>query len=369
MVEGMHLHALDIGVFVAYGLAVMALGLFASRRAGGSKRDYFLAGDKLPWWMVGGSIIAANISSHHFVGIMGVAYTRGFVALTIAWPAIFTGFLALLWVFLPFYLRNGFYTVPEYLDRRFGGAARATYGALIFLTYVFVEISAVLYLGSLVLHSLFEIPYWWSIIGLAFFTGIYTITGGLRAVVWTEMLQLVVLIFGGATLSILTLQKVGGLQAVMATSKDWHLILPATDPDFPWTQYLGGLVCISVFYNATNQFIVQRALAAKDEWHARMGVVFVHYLQFVMPFIYIAPGLFAPLLFPNLAKGDFVFPTLVQNILPTGLVGLVMAGLMAAVMSHISGAINSCTTIATVDFYLPYINKNATDRQAWDRCV
>jgi len=342
----------------------MAVGLFASRRAGGSKRDYFLAGDKLPWWMIGGSIIAANISSHHFVGIMGVAYTRGFIALSIAWPAIFTGFAALLWIFLPFYLRNGFYTVPEYLDRRFGTGARATYGALIFLTYVFVEISAVLYLGSLVLHSLFGIPYWISIIGLAALTGIYTITGGLRAVVWTEMLQLVVLIFGGATLSVLTLHKVGGLHAVMATSKDWHLILPATDQDFPWTMYLGGLVCISVFYNAANQFIVQRTLAAKDEWHARMGVVFVHYLQFVMPFIYIAPGLFAPLLFPHLAKGDFVFPTLVKNILPSGLVGLVMAGLIAAVMSHISGAVNSCTTIATVDFYLPYINKKATERQA-----
>jgi len=349
----MQLRSIDVGIFAAYILVVMAVGAIASRKAGGTKRDYFLAGDKLPWWMVGGSIIAANISSHHFVGIMGVAYTRGFVALTIAWPAIFTGFLALLWVFLPFYLRNGFYTVPEFLDRRFGTAARATYGALIFLTYVFVEISAVLYLGSLVLHSLFGVPYWWSIIGLAILTGVYTIAGGLRAVVWTEMLQLGVLVMGGAILSVLTLHKVGGFQAVTALSDDWHLILPATDPDFPWTQYLGGVICISVFYNAANQFIVQRTLAAKDEWHARMGVVFVHYLQFVMPFIYIAPGLFAPLLFPNLEKGDFVFPTLVKSILPSGLIGLVMAGLMAAVMSHISGAVNSCTTIATVDFYLP----------------
>lgn len=360
----MQLRSIDVGIFAAYILVVMAVGAIASRKAGGTKRDYFLAGDKLPWWMVGGSIIAANISSHHFVGIMGVAYTRGFVALTIAWPAIFTGFLALLWVFLPFYLRNGFYTVPEFLDRRFGTAARATYGALIFLTYVFVEISAVLYLGSLVLHSLFGVPYWWSIIGLAILTGVYTIAGGLRAVVWTEMLQLGVLVMGGAILSVLTLHKVGGFQAVTALSDDWHLILPATDPDFPWTQYLGGVICISVFYNAANQFIVQRTLAAKDEWHARMGVVFVHYLQFVMPFIYIAPGLFAPLLFPNLEKGDFVFPTLVKSILPSGLIGLVMAGLMAAVMSHISGAVNSCTTIATVDFYLPYIRKNAGEREA-----
>ena len=364
MKDTVHLGGLDIAIFAAYVLVVMAVGLFASRRAGGSKRDYFLAGDKLPWWMIGGSIIAANISSHHFVGIMGVAYTRGFIALSIAWPAIFTGFAALLWIFLPFYLRNGFYTVPEYLDRRFGAAARTTYGALIFLTYVFVEISAVLYLGSLVLDSLFGIPNWVSIICLAALTGLYTITGGLRAVVWTEMLQLVVLIFGGATLSIMTLKKIGGMDAVIASSKDWHLMARATDADFPWTMYLGGLVCISVFYNAANQFIVQRTLAAKDEWHARMGVVFVHYLQFVMPFIYIAPGLFAPLLFPDLLKGDYVFPTLVKNILPTGLIGLVMAGLIAAVMSHISGAVNSCTTIATVDFYLPYINKKATEQQA-----
>lgn len=354
----------DITIFVIYLVAVLALGMYATRRSVGTKRDYFLAGDKLPWWMVGGSIIASNISSHHFVGIMGVAYDRGFVALNIAWPAILTGFNALLWIFLPFYLRNGFYTMPEFLDRRYGGAARTTYGALIFLTYVFVEISAVLYLGSVVLESLFQISPSWSIPALAVVTGVYAITGGLRAVVWTEMFQLGVLITGGAVLSILTIHRVGGLDAVWATSSSWHLILPATDADFPWTQVLGGMVCISVFYNAANQFIVQRTLAAKDEWHARMGVVFVNYLQFLTPFIYIVPGLLAPLLFPNLAKGDLAFPTLVQNILPHGMVGLVMAGLIAAVMSHISGAVNACTTIATVDFYVPYINRHATDKQA-----
>jgi SSS family solute:Na+ symporter len=314
--------------------------------------------------MIGGSIIASNISSHHFVGIMGVAYTRGFVALTIAWPAIFTGFAALLWIFLPFYLRNGFYTMPQYLDRRYGGPTRAVYGLLIFLTYVFVEISAVLYLGALVLYSLFGIPLTASIVLLAVVTSVYTIAGGLRAVVWTEMLQLGVLIAGGATLSVLTFLAAGGWPAFWATSGDWHLILPATDLDFPWTQYLGGLVCISVFYNATNQFIVQRALAAKDEWHARMGVVFANYLQFVMPLVYLLPGLLAPLIFPDLKKGDLVFPTLVQTVLPQGLMGLVMAGLVAAIMSHISGAINSCTTIAAIDLYCAYLRKDANEAQA-----
>ena len=294
---------------------------------------------------------------------MGVAYTRGFVALTIAWPAIFTGFAALLWIFLPFYLRNGFYTMPQYLDRRYGGSTRVVYGLLIFLTYVFVEISAVLYLGALVLYSLFGIPLAISIVILAVFTSAYTIVGGLRAVVWTEMFQLSVLIVAGATLSVLTFLAAGGWSALWATSHDWHLILPATDLDFPWTQYLGGLVCISVFYNATNQFIVQRALAAKDEWHARMGVVFANYLQFFMPFVYLLPGLVAPLIFPGLKRGDLVFPTLVQNILPQGLVGLVMAGLVAAIMSHISGAINSCTTIAAIDLYSAYIRKDASDAE------
>ncbi len=363
----MKLTGIDIGIFIAYIVAILSLGLIAARRTGATRREYFLAGDKLPWWMVGGSIVAANISSHHFVSIMGVAYVFGFAAMNIAWPAIFTGFFALLWIFLPFYLRNGFYTMPEFLDRRFGGAARTAYGGLIFLTYVFVEISAVLYLGALAMHTLFpavSIPY--AIIGLAILTATYTITGGLRAVVWTEMLQLVILMTGGAILSIAAINhpRVGGLSGMFAHSHEWHLLLPANDQQFPWTMFLGGLTCISVFYCAANQFIVQRALAAKDEWHARTGIVFTHYLQVLLPFIYIVPGLVAPLIFPHLPKGDMTFPTLVENLLPPALRGIVMAGLISAIMSHVSGAVNSCTTIATVDFYLPYFRKDATEAQA-----
>ncbi len=360
----MQIAGVDIAIFAVYFAIVIALGYAASRRGASTKRDYFLAGDKLPWWMVGGSIVAANVSSHHFVGVMGVAYTRGFVAMTIEWGAILIGFNALLWVFLPFYLRNGFYTMPEFLERRFGSAARSSYAALILLTYVFVEVSAVLYLGALAIHALLGVPILWSIVGMAAFTGIYTIAGGLRAVVWTEMLQLGVLLAGGIALSIVTIRAVGGWDAVMATSSEWHLLLPANDADFPWTMFLGGVLCISIFYCAANQFIVQRTLAAKDEWHARMGVVFTDYLKFLMPLLIIVPGLVAPQLYPNLEKGDMVFPTLVRNLLPVGLVGLVMAGLIAAIMSHISGAVNSCTTIATVDFYLRYLRKDASDREA-----
>lgn len=360
----LNLTGLDIGVFLVYLLAVLGLGAVAASRGKQTKRDYFLSGDKLPWWMIGGSIVASNISSHHLVGVMGTAYKTGFVSIVIEWGAILLGFNALLWVFLPFYLRNGFYTMPEFLERRFGTAARTTYAALVLLTYVFVEVSAVLYLGGVAIHSLLGIDVLWSVVALAIATGVYTIAGGLRAVIWTEILQLTVLLAGGISLAVDTLAKAGGWEAVVADRAHWHMLKPANDPDFPWTMYLGGVVCISVFYCAANQFIVQRTLAARNEWHARMGIVFADYLKFLMPLVIVVPGLVAPRLYPNLERPDLVFPTLVRNLLSPGLVGLVMAALIAAVMSHISGAVNACATIATIDFYLPFVNKRASETQA-----
>lgn len=355
---------LDIVISVIFILAVLVTGIVASRKGRKTKRDYFMAGDKLPWWMIGGSILAANISTHQIVGVMGVAYNRGFVAVVIEWGAILIGFNALLWVFLPFYLRNGFYTMPEFLQKRFGGGVRTVYSLLVLLTYIFVEIGAVLYLGALSLHGLLGMSMMTSILTIAVFTGIYTIAGGLRAVVWTEMLQICVLVAGMIVLSVATIHTAGGLSALMETSKDWKIFLPANDPDFPWTQYLGGMICISIFYCATNQFIVQRTLAAKNEWHARMGVIFAQYLKFLTPVLIVAPALVARKLFPDLEKPDLLFVKLVEELLPPGLVGLVMAALVSAVMSHLSGAINSSTTILTIDIYLPYFNKNATEAQS-----
>src|SRR6478609_3104961 len=150
----MRLTAIDLGIFLVYMAVVLGIGLVAARRGKQTKRDYFLAGDKLPWWMIGGSIVAANISSHHLIGSMGVAYNRGFVAMVTEWGAILVGFNALLWIFLPFYLRNGFYTVPEFLFRRFDSSVRTTYAALFLMTYLLVEIGAVLYMGALAVNSL-----------------------------------------------------------------------------------------------------------------------------------------------------------------------------------------------------------------------
>ena len=348
---------------MTYLLAVLVVGMLAAKRGSSTKRDYFLSGDKLPWWMIGGSIVASNVSSHHLVGIMGTAYSRGFAAMWIVWGTVLIGFNALLWIFLPYYLRNGFYTMPEFLQRRFGSGARLTYVVLVLITYIFVEVSSVLYFGGLSLQALLKVNIMASVVVLALVTGAYTIAGGLRAVVWTELLQLSVLVAGGLALTVTTFQKVGGTSAVIVDSRNWHMILPANDPDFPWTMFLGA-VCIGIYYNAANQFIVQRTLAAKNEWHARMGVVFAGYLDFFMPLVYVVPGILAPLLFPDLEKADLVFPTLVKNLLSTGFVGLVMAALIAAVMSHVSGAVNSCSTIATIDLYLPYINKEASDAQA-----
>lgn len=360
----MRLSTIDIVIFGIYIIGVIALGIYASSKGKQTKRDYFLAGDKLPWWLIGGSIIASNISSHSIVGIMGVAYNRGFIAMVMDWGAILIGYNALLWIFLPFYIRNGFYTVPEFLQKRFGDGARATYTVLILLTYVFVEIGAVLYLGAFSLHSLLNIPIMTSVIVLALATGIYTVTGGLRAVIWTEMLQLGILILGCAILAYVTISAAGGVSGVLKTSTNWHLLLPANDPDFPWTMYLGGSLCISIFYCATNQFIVQRVIAAKSEWHARIGVIFGNYLKFLIPLIITVPAMMAPKLFPGLEKADMIFPTLVKNLLPSGVIGLVMAGLIASIMSHLSGAINSSTTILTMDVYLPYFKKKATEQES-----
>lgn len=346
-----HLSTLDLLVFAAYFVGVGLLAGYASRGKNRTRREYFLGGEKLPWWMVGGSIVAANISSHHFIGVMGIAYKHGFVAMTIEWGAILIGFNALLWIFLPYYLRNGFYTMPEFLQRRYGRAARGLFAVLILLTYVLVEIAAVLYFGALALNELLGLSVHVCIPLIALITGIYTVAGGLRAVVWTEMLQLGVLLVGGLALAAAVLHAGGGWTAFFATSSEWKMIRPADDPDFPWTMYLGGMLCISIFYCAANQFMVQRVLAAKDEWHARMGVVFASYLKFLLPLIIVVPGIIGPRLFPGLEKPDMIFPTLVANLLPPGMVGLVLAGLVAAVMSHISGALNSSTTILTVDFY------------------
>src|SRR5438552_2618885 len=235
----MRLSTIDLSIFVLYMVAVLGIGVLAARRGTKTKRDYFLAGDKLSWWMIGGSIVASNISSHHLVGIMAIAYNRGFVAMVNEWGAIFVGFNALLWIFLPFYLRNGFFTVPEFLARRFGTAARMLYAALIVLIYLFVEIASVLYLGAVPLHKLVGIPVVSSIVIIGVCTGLYTITGGLRAVVWTEMLQLSVLLLGGAALTIATFHRMG-MASVSTITTDAHLLLPANDPDFPWTMYLGA---------------------------------------------------------------------------------------------------------------------------------
>lgn len=360
----LQLTSLDLAVFAIYLAAVLGVGLWATRLATHTKRDYFLAGDKLPWWMIGASIVASNISSHQLIGLMGAAYARGFVNVINDWAAILVGINALLWIFLPFYLRNGFYTMPEFLERRFGPGARLTYSVLILFTYVFVEISGVLFLGGLALNSLLGIPILASVIVLGVLTAAYTVTGGLRAVIWTEMMQLVVLLGGAAVLSVTTFQAAGGWSAVVESTADWHLFLPASDPDYPWTMYLGSVLCVSTFYWAGNQFIVQRVLATRSEWDARMGIVLADYLKFLMPLLIVAPGILAVKLYPNLERPDLIFPTLVQGLLPSGLVGLVMAGLIAAVMSHISGAINSCATIATVDLYLPFFRPGASEQEA-----
>ena len=302
-----HLTGLDFAVFSVYIGSVLALGVWAVRRGVQTKRDYFLAGDKLAWWMIGGSILAANISSHHFVGIMGVAYKRGFVAFSVCWPSIFYCFSSLLFVFLPFYLRNGFYTMPEFLNRRYGTAARTAFGALILLTYVFVEISAVLCMGAIAVHALLGISMFWCIVGLAALTSVYTITGGLRAVVWTEMFQLVVLLVGGLCLTVMTVRAVGGWSAVMSHSTSGTCSTRPRIPTFP------GPRSSAPAWPSGSSTAPPISSSCRGPWPPktngmRMGVVLAMYLSLVTPLVYIVPGLLAPLLFPHLDAPTTPFP-------------------------------------------------------------
>ena len=358
-----HLTSLDFAVFGVYIGAVLALGVWAVRRGVQTKRDYFLAGDKLSWWMIGGSILAANISSHHFVGIMGVAYKRGFVAFSICWPSVFYCFSSLLFVFLPFYLRNGFYTMPEFLNRRYGTAARTAFGALILLTYVFVEIAAVLCMGAIAVHAL---------LGISMFM-VHRRPGRADQHLYDHRRTA----GGGVDRNVPARGAVGG-----RTVPDGHhgpcrgrlvggdeplqrvaLALPRHGPRLP-LDHLDRRQPGHRDFLRLRQSVHRAAGLGRQK---RMACPHGRRPRHVLDAGH-AAGLHrarpagAPAL-PSFQCPDDAFPTLVQNLLPTGMVGLVMAGLVAAVMSHISGAINSCVTIACMDFYLPYIRKNASEAQ------
>jgi SSS family solute:Na+ symporter len=342
---------LDTVILLAYLVAVAWIGFRVARREKKTTREYFLAGSRLPWYAVGLSMVASSISTEQFMGEVGFAYRYGLAVANWEW-LIFPALTVLIWVFAPFYIRGRVTTMPEFLERRFGVGSRTIFALLTLLSYAMVNLPMVLYSGGLVLNHIFGIPFWVCTLGLAVLTGAYTIYGGLASVVWTDVFQCVLLLLGGLLVFVLGLLKVeGGWSAIIGTGDRAHLILPASHEALPWTAMLALAFCTNVWYYCTNQYINQRCLGAKDEWHAKMGMVFCGFLGFALALAVTVPGLIAYALNPNIEDPNTAYPYLITTIVPPSLQGLLLAALISAIMSTVSSLVNSTSTVFTIDVY------------------
>lgn len=342
--------SLDLAVIGAYLALVMGIGFYFSGRTGTAK-GYFLAGRQVGWVAIGASLFATNISSEHLIGLAGAGASTGLAVGHFEWLAVFM-VLALGWVFVPFYIRSGVATMPEFLERRYGPSARVYLTTVSIVAYIFTKISVALYAGSLVLREVAGWDFYTSAIVMVLATGAYTIVGGLAAVIYTELLQAVVLIGGAIVLTVIGLAEAGGFSGLRAAlpSDFFHMFKPMSDPDFPWTGILFGAPILGIWYWCTDQVIVQRVLSAKSEAHARGGAIFSGFLKILPVFILVLPGMIARVLYPDI-QGDQAYPALVVRLLPSGLTGLMIAALMAALMSSLAATFNSASTLITLDVY------------------
>lgn len=348
----MRFSTLDLAVLIGYFVFVATIAVVASRRERKAD-DYFLAGRNLPWWLIGVSLIASNISTEHFVGMAGSGVDFGLAIASYEWMAAVTLVIVARW-FLPKFLAHRVTTMPEYLERRFDARARSWLALYLLLAYVFVAMATVLYAGGLALQTMFGLPLGWGIAILATFAGAYTVYGGLRAVVWSDLIQGALLVLGGAITTVLGLRAVGGWDALMTQAGDkFHTVLPLDHPELPWfAVFFGGLWIANLFYWGCNQFITQRTLAARTLRHGRYGAVFAAYIKLVIPFIIVIPGIVASVLYEGeLARSDMAYPLLLERLLPPGLTGLMFAALLAAIMSSLDSMLNAAATIFTADLY------------------
>lgn len=349
------LSPLDLAILALYFVVTLGVGFWVARprgRAGvSSEDDYFVGGRTFGWFAVGASLFATNISSEHIVGLCADGFRTGLAVGNYEWGAAIV-LVLLATVFVPFYVGSRIQTMPEFLERRFGVGARIYLSLLTIVANVLVRISVSLYAGALVLEQLFGIGLWTSIAVLSVFTVVYTVHGGLRAVVYTDALQAVVLVAGSLVLTVLAVRAAGGLDAVLHGLPPSHfdMVRAADDPEMPWTGLVFGVPVLGVWYWCTDQVIVQRVLGAKSIDHARSGALFAGALKILPVFLFVLPGLAGRVLYPE-ADPKSIFPLMLAKLLPAGLSGLVTAGLIAALMSSISSTLNSTGTLVSLDFY------------------
>lgn len=354
---------IDLAIIGVYFLVVFGIGFYFSRKERTSE-EYFLAGRDVGWFFIGASLFVSNISTEHFIGLSGTGASSGLAVGHFEWLACLI-LLILGWVFVPFYLRSNVFTMPQFLERRFNRQCAVYLAGISIIAYIFTKISVQLYAASVVLERVAGWSLWKTAVVLVIATGVYTIAGGLAAVIYTDTVQTLILIAGAAALTIIGLHRVGGLEHLrtMVPASYFHMMKPVSDSQFPWTGIFFGAPILGIWYWCTDQVIVQRVLSARDEGHAKAGTIFAGFLKILPVFLLVLPGIIAFALFPEqVVKPDYAYPTLVLNLLPVGLVGLVMAALLAAVMGAMSSVFNSASTLVTLDFYKK-IRPQADERQ------
>ncbi|NQZ21755.1 MAG: sodium/solute symporter [Colwellia sp.] len=362
----MKLAMFDIGVFVVYVLALLLVAWWISRsdkKEGANTEDYFLAGKSLPWWAIGASLIASNISAEQIIGMSGSGFVMGMAIASYEWMAAITLIIVGKYL-LPIFLKNEIFTMPQYLQQRFDHRVKTTLALFWLLVYVFVNLTAVLWLGGLAIETVAGVDWWYGMLFLASFSIAYSLYGGLKAVAYTDIIQVVLLIFGGLLLSYLALDAVADGKGILVgfgiltdeLPGHFDMILSPDNSQYtnlPGISVLvGGMWVMNISYWGFNQYIIQRALAAKNLQEAQKGIAFAAYLKLLMPLIVVLPGIAAVILYPNLAAADQAYPSMME-LMPVGIKGLVFAALVAAIVSSLASMTNSISTIFTMDIYRP----------------
>ena len=387
------LGTIDYIIFILYAVIIIGIGLWVSRTKKGQTKtteDYFLAGKSLPWWAIGASIIAANISAEQFIGMSGSGFSIGLAISAYEWIAAI-GLVVVAKFILPIFLREGVYTIPEFVEKRYNKSLKTILAIFWIGLFVFVNLTSVLYLGALALETILNVPMSYAIIGLSLFAVVYSIYGGLSAVAWTDVVQVFVLILGGFLTTFLAVNYVGGNEGFFvglgmisdAAPEHFQMILSKDHPQFDnlpgIAVLLGGLWVANLYYFGFNQYIIQRALAAKSTNEAQKGLVFAAFIKFLLPIIVVIPGIAAYVIvndaqllaglgqmasnnMPSFAQADRAYPWLAQ-FLPAGVKGLVFAALTAAIVSSLASMLNSIATIFTMDIYKEYVEPKASQKK------
>lgn len=347
------LKPLDFVIISIYFIAILLVAKWASKKD--TSDDYFLAGRDLGWFAIGASLFASNIGSEHLIGLSGSGFSSG---VAVSQFEILAGFILLVlgWIFVPFYLKSQVTTMPEFLEIRYGRAARNYLSFISVVAYVLTKISATIFAGAIVFEAM-GLPFWVGAGVTVAVTGFYTLLGGMKAVIYTDVAQLFIMIAGSIAVSVFGLHALGGVSEFKSLIEPefFNLWKPSTDASFPWTGILFGAPILGVWYWCTDQFIVQRVLSAKNQAQARRGTLFAGYLKMLPLFLFVVPGMIALALSEKglltVSQSDHALPSLVAFVLPVGIKGLVIAGLLAALMSSLSSVFNSCSTLITYDWY------------------